>query len=73
MSIDHEVITGIITIAFGATVWFFFPDSPLQAKFLTPEERAKSILRIKENHSGIEHKHFKRYQYALSLIVGQNH
>lgn len=32
--------------------------------FLTYEERAQAILRIKENHSGIEQKTFKRYQYV---------
>jgi hypothetical protein len=57
-----KVITGSITIVYGVAVWFFFPDSPLHANFLTPEERAQAILRIKENHSGIENKRFKRHQ-----------
>ncbi|KAF2152955.1 MFS transporter [Myriangium duriaei CBS 260.36] len=61
------VITGLITILFGATVWFFFPDSPLHATFLTPEERAQAILRIKENHSGIEHKRFKKHQFLEAI------
>ncbi|KAL1964909.1 hypothetical protein VTN77DRAFT_6262 [Rasamsonia byssochlamydoides] len=56
------VITGSITVIFGAFVWLFFPDSPLHATFLTYEERAQAILRIKENHSGIEQKRFKKYQ-----------
>lgn len=56
------VITGILTVIFGVFVYFFFPDSPIHANFLTHEERAKAILRIKENHSGIEQKVFKRYQ-----------
>ena len=61
------VLTGAITILFGAAVWLFFPDSPLHAKFLTPEERAQGILRIKGNHSGIEQKRFKKHQYSFSL------
>ncbi|KAI1622995.1 MFS transporter [Exophiala viscosa] len=61
------VITGCITIVFGATVWFLFPDSPLKAKFLSPEDRAKAILRIKENHSGVEHKRFKKHQFIEAL------
>lgn len=56
------VITGVLTIIFGFFVYWLFPDSPLHADFLTYEERAKAILRIKENHSGIEQKLFKRYQ-----------
>lgn len=58
----YLVITSLLTIIFGVIVWFFFPDSPVNAKFLTHEERAQAILRIKENHSGIEQKTFKKYQ-----------
>lgn len=57
------VITGVITIIFGGLVWLFFPDSPLHADFLTYEERAQAILRIKGNNSGIEQKQFKKHQY----------
>jgi hypothetical protein len=56
------VITGVLTVIFGVCVYLFFPDSPIHAKFLTHEERAQAILRIKENHSGIEQKMFKKYQ-----------
>lgn len=48
-------------------MWFFFPDSPISAHFLTPEERAKAVLRIESNHSGIEQKHFKRYQFIETI------
>ncbi|KAJ5391450.1 hypothetical protein N7509_006940 [Penicillium cosmopolitanum] len=61
------VITGVLTVIFGIAVYFLFPDSPLHANFLTYEERAKAILRIKENHSGIEQKLFKRYQFIEAL------
>lgn len=56
------MITGIITVLFGVSVYLWFPDSPIHASFLTHEERAQAILRIKENHSGIEQKRFKRHQ-----------
>jgi cytochrome c biogenesis protein CcdA len=56
------VITGVITIIFGVVVYLFFPDSPLHASFLTYEERAQAVLRIKDNNSGIENKHFKKHQ-----------
>lgn len=63
------VITGGITVIFGGIVFLLFPDSPVHASFLTYEERAKAILRIKENHSGTEQKTFKRYQY-VDLFCG---
>ncbi|KAH7137915.1 allantoate permease [Dendryphion nanum] len=61
------VITGGLTVLFGAAVWFFFPDSPLTASFLTMEERAQAVLRISSNHSGIEQKRFKRYQFIEAI------
>lgn len=39
----------------------------MSAHFLTLEERAQGILRIASNHSGIEQKHFKRYQLIEAL------
>ncbi|KAK4065613.1 hypothetical protein Trihar35433_7733 [Trichoderma harzianum] len=61
------VITGVITIIFGGLVWLFFPDSPLHADFLTYEERAQAILRIKGNNSGIEQKQFKKHQFIEAI------
>lgn len=61
------VITGLLTILLGIAIWLWFPDSPLNAHFLTLEERAQAVLRIKSNHSGIEQKHFKRHQFIEAL------
>ena len=46
---------------------FFFPDSPANAWFLTPEERVIAVERIKVNQAGVENKHFKREQYVFSI------
>lgn len=45
----------------------YLPDSPITAHFLNPSERAQAILRIKSNHSGIEHKFFKRSQFIEAI------
>ncbi|KAM0738351.1 hypothetical protein ACQRIT_006088 [Beauveria bassiana] len=60
-------LCGVITVVFGIFVYLMLPDSPLYAHFLTPEERAQAILRIKSNHSGIEQKHFKREQFIEAI------
>lgn len=44
---------------------FFFPDSPTNAWFLTNEERAMAIERIKVNQSGVENKRWKKDQCVL--------
>ncbi|KAG0694901.1 MFS general substrate transporter [Suillus ampliporus] len=41
------IITGMITLILAISFWFLFPDSPTNAWFLTPDERAKAVLRIK--------------------------
>ncbi|KAK4082434.1 uncharacterized protein Triagg1_2246 [Trichoderma aggressivum f. europaeum] len=40
---------------------------PLHADFLTYEERAQAILRIKGNNSGIEQKQFKKHQFIEAI------
>jgi ACS family allantoate permease-like MFS transporter len=55
-------ITGILTLVTSILFWLFFPDSPTNAWFLTPEERAKVVIRIRDNQAGVENKTFKKEQ-----------
>ncbi|KAJ8590946.1 MFS general substrate transporter [Rhizopogon salebrosus TDB-379] len=61
------VITGIITLITSVLFWFFFPDSPTTAWFLTDDERAAAVHRIKVNQSGVENKHFKTEQFLEAI------
>ncbi|KAH8092231.1 MFS general substrate transporter [Cristinia sonorae] len=61
------IITGALTLATAVAYWFLFPDSPTNAWFLTPEERAIAVARIKDNQTGIENKHFKIEQFHEAL------
>jgi ACS family allantoate permease-like MFS transporter len=61
------IITGSITVVTAVLYWFFFPDSPTNAWFLTPEERVKAVLRTKENQTGVENKTFKKEQMIEAL------
>ncbi|KAI0725010.1 major facilitator superfamily domain-containing protein [Fomitopsis betulina] len=56
------IITGVITFITSILFWFFFPDSPATASFLTQEEKVIAIERIKVNQAGVENKHLKREQ-----------
>ena len=55
-------ITGSLTLFMSIIFWFFFPDSPTNAWFLTPEERVNAIVRIRDNQAGVENKSFKMEQ-----------
>ncbi|KAI0807659.1 MFS general substrate transporter [Fomes fomentarius] len=61
------IITGIITLVVAVLFWFFFPDSPANAWFLTAEERVVAVERIKVNQAGVENKHFKKEQFIECL------
>ncbi|KIK64287.1 hypothetical protein GYMLUDRAFT_410740 [Collybiopsis luxurians FD-317 M1] len=56
------MITGLLTLVLAVCFWFYFPDSPTNAWFLTRKERALAIQRLRENQTGVENKHFKKDQ-----------
>ncbi|KAL0946783.1 hypothetical protein HGRIS_012956 [Hohenbuehelia grisea] len=62
------IITGLITLVTSVVFWFFFPDSPTTARFLTPEERKLAVLRIKVNQAGVENKRWKKEQFIEALV-----
>ena len=45
-------------------LWFFFPDSPVEARFLTEEEKIIAVKRVAEAKIGVKNKKFKGYQVA---------
>ncbi|KIY50844.1 MFS general substrate transporter [Fistulina hepatica ATCC 64428] len=61
------VITGLLTLIISVLFWFFFPDSPVTAWFLTPEERVLAVERIKSNQAGVENKTWKKEQFLEAL------
>ncbi|KAH9834565.1 MFS general substrate transporter [Rhodofomes roseus] len=60
-------ITGTLTLITAVVYWFYFPDSPTNAWFLTKKERIIAIRRLKENQTGVENKHFKIEQVHEAL------
>lgn len=62
---------GFFAFLFLMKYRFFFPDSPANARFLTPTERAQAVQRIKQNQTGVENKKWKRDQ--LSVVPEEHH
>lgn len=52
---------------FGAWLFIFMPSSPATTRLLTPEERRVAVERIRENKTGINNPHFKKYQLLEAL------
>ncbi|GJJ14247.1 hypothetical protein Clacol_008511 [Clathrus columnatus] len=61
------IITGLITFILAIIFWVFFPNSPIDAWFLSPEERRIAVERIKVNQTGIGNKLFKYDQMVECL------
>lgn len=57
-----NIIIGGITLILAAIVWFFYPDNPAKARFLSVEEKVWVIRRVQRTQlNTIEQKHnFKR-------------
>ena len=66
------IISGSITFAIGVTFWLFFPDSPANAWFLTPEERRLAVLRIKVNPIGGQIERGRLDQYVPWFLSSYN-
>ncbi|KAI0706690.1 MFS general substrate transporter [Earliella scabrosa] len=62
------LILGAMSVSLAVALWFFFPDSPVDARFLTPEEKVLAVKRVAEAKLGVKNKQFKWYQIQHALI-----
>lgn len=61
------IIYAILSLILGVLFWCFFPDSPVEARFLTKDEKIKAVERIRSNQSGIETKVWKHEQFVEAI------
>lgn len=61
------VIYGAITLLWTAVIYHFLPDEPDNARFLTRDERARVIQRIRENQTGVKENVIRGYQVWEAL------
>lgn len=52
MSFSPSIVEGAITVVFGITCFFFMPDTPGMAKFLTDEEKVWALKRMRLDANG---------------------
>ncbi|KAF3004411.1 hypothetical protein E8E13_010264 [Curvularia kusanoi] len=62
------LIWGAVTTLWGIVILLALPDNPVQAKFLSEDERRGVILRIRDNETGIENKKFKKAQFVEAML-----
>lgn len=62
------LIVGSVTFTWSLFVLWYMPATPMDAKFLTEEEKYHMIRRVAENKTGISNKEWKWYQVKEAFI-----
>ncbi|OBZ73439.1 hypothetical protein A0H81_07257 [Grifola frondosa] len=62
------LILGAVSVFYSVFLWFFFPDSPIQARFLSEEEKVLAIKRVAEAKIGVKNTQVKMYQIKQALL-----
>ena len=62
------LIVGAICCAWGIVMFIFLPDSPVTAPGLSIRHRRVAVERLRSNQTGIENKHFKKYQLKEAFM-----
>lgn len=65
------LIFGLATIAWSVVLWFYLPDSPSTASFLTPKERELASLRPKKFQHTTQTKKYNFSQLQETLLDPQ--
>ncbi|KUJ15079.1 MFS general substrate transporter [Mollisia scopiformis] len=62
------LITGSINILYSLFFFFFLPDSPMNAFFLSKEEKWHAVQRLAENKTGMEN-HKWKWEQAIESVL----
>ena len=62
------LIFGAITICYGSFLFYYLPDSPMNARWLSESDRALAVERVRENRTGIENNVWKWSQFKECLM-----
>lgn len=62
------IIFGAITIFYGSFLFYYLPDSPMNARWLSDADRAMAVERVRSNRTGIENHVWKWSQFKETLL-----
>ncbi|KAL1962752.1 hypothetical protein VTN77DRAFT_9206 [Rasamsonia byssochlamydoides] len=65
---EANVFSGSISFAWSIIAFIYLPDTPMNAWFLSDQEKYYAILRLAENKTGIVNKDWKREQAVEAVI-----
>ncbi|KAF4121421.1 Major Facilitator Superfamily [Geosmithia morbida] len=62
------IIFGAITVVYGCFLFFYLPDSPMNARWLSEHDRALAIERVRSNRTGVENHVWKWSQFKECIM-----
>ncbi|KAK0736461.1 major facilitator superfamily domain-containing protein [Apiosordaria backusii] len=62
---------GLVTVIVGSAVIIFLPDTPMQAKFLTDNEKVALLKHVSVNQTGVENRKFRGKEILEALMDPQ--
>lgn len=65
------VVLGCITVAIGLCTFFFLPDTPMQAKWLSDNEKVALLKHVSVNQTGIQSRKFRPREILDALLDPQ--
>ncbi|KAF2118301.1 putative MFS transporter [Lophiotrema nucula] len=65
------VVFGALTLVVGAATWYWVPDTPMEAHFLTDVEKVSLLKHVSVNKTGIRSQNFKIEEVWEALLDPQ--
>ena len=65
------VVLGVVTVTVGSSVVLFLPDTPMQAKWLSDNEKVALLKHVSVNQTGIENRKFRLSEIVEALTDPQ--
>ncbi|KAK7935709.1 hypothetical protein PG985_001204 [Apiospora marii] len=62
------IFFGVITVAFSFVMFFYMPDSPVEAKFLDDHDKAIALERLRGNQMGVISREWRQDHLKEALI-----
>jgi hypothetical protein len=77
--LTYAPVEGAMTVIFGIICYFFMPDTPAAAGFLTDEEKEWALLRMRVDGGGsttvtaVDEEKFSWYWMKMALLAPQTY
>lgn len=65
------IVLGLVTIMVGLGAYYIIPDTPVEATFLSDQEKLALLHHVSVNRTGIQNTHFKPSQLIELLLDPQ--